>query len=159
MHGAERVVHVRVGELGQPARERRVVRFFGRIEPEVLQQDHLVGGELARRRLRQARDRSFEELGETRARRCQAQIVAHLTLRAAEVRREHQRGAALEQLAERGQRGADARVVGDDAVRQRDVEVHADEDPPPGDVPEVVEGSQRHRAAATRSTRSTSRFE
>jgi hypothetical protein len=44
------------------------------------------------------------------------------------VGREEQPGATLAQCLDRRQRAADAGVVGDDAVLQRDVEVHAHED-------------------------------
>src|SRR5207237_925963 len=48
--------------------------------------------------------------------------------RAAEVGGDHHRGAALERQLDAGHRGADARVVGDAAVLDRNVEVGADED-------------------------------
>ena len=43
--GAERVVHVRVGELGEAAGETRFVRLFTRIEPQVLEHRDVAGGE------------------------------------------------------------------------------------------------------------------
>src|SRR3990170_412277 len=63
---------------------------------------------------------------------------------------------------DRRQGGGDPRVVGHPAVLQRDVEVHAHEDPPPGQVAEVLDGPEpRHaqRFEATSSVSSTSRFE
>src|SRR5205823_12877242 len=58
-----------------------------------------------------------------------------LRLRPAEVRADAQLGdPALEQQLEGRQRGTDARVVGDAAVLERDVQVGADQDCPPRDV-------------------------
>jgi hypothetical protein len=42
--------------------------------------------------------------------------------------------AAVEEVSQRRERGADAHVVGDLPVLERDVEVGADEDPPAGDL-------------------------
>ena len=61
-----------------------------------------------------------------------------------EMGRDHERGAPVEELAERGDGRADPHVVGDPAALERHVEVGADEDPGAGDVAEVVEGAERH---------------
>ena len=47
MRGAERVVHVDVGERGQPLREAGVVLLFLGVEAQVLEQDDAAGGALA----------------------------------------------------------------------------------------------------------------
>ena len=57
-----------------------------------------------------------------------------LSLRPAEMRREDHRRALLERVPNRRQRRANARVVGDDAVLERDVEVHADEHTAPRQI-------------------------
>ena len=70
---------------------------------------------------------------------------------------------ALRSSVDRRDRGPDARVVGDLAVGQRDVEVDADEDPLAGDV-RVADGELVHRGqavtgrrAATNAIRSATR--
>ena len=79
-----------------------------------------------------------------------------VALRAAEVRAHGDlAGAALEQQPERRQRRADARVVRDAAVLERDVEVGADEDALAGDVGGLDGPRQPH--ARSFPTRSTSR--
>src|SRR2546426_872267 len=82
------------------------------------------------------------------------------TLGAAEVRQEHDPRALLAQVGDRGDRGANARVVGDGTVLERDVEIHANERPP------AVQGRGREIAQATLShlrarcaSRSTQRAE
>ena len=84
------------------------------------------------------------------------------------MRGEHERGAALPELAERGQGRGDPRVVGHRAAVERHVEVGADEDARAVDVAEVVERAKRHEDAIarrirawtpTRAATSTSRFE
>ena len=75
-----------------------------------------------------------EQLGQPLPDRPQAQAVGDLAVRAAEVAREDDLGARLDQRHDRRDRGPDARVVGDLAVRQRDVEVDAHEDALAGDV-------------------------
>jgi hypothetical protein len=67
-------------------------------------------------------------------------------LRAAEMRADaHLGGAALEQQLERGQGGADARVVGDPAVLERHVQVGAHEHLLPRDVGAADGSRQAHR--------------
>ena len=159
VRGAERIVDVRVGELGQPTGERRIVRLLSGLEAEVLQKDDLVGWQLVRGGGVERRDGAIEELRQPDADGPETQVVARLPLRPAEVRGEHERRSAVQQLVKGRERGADAQVVGDRTVVQRDVEVHADEDTPVGDVAEIVERSKRHSDDATSSTRSRRRFE
>ena len=133
MHRAERVVHVGVGERGEVVGEPRIVRRSppapsgcsrapgprpagAAPHPASLRPDHL--GRL--------RDRCIDQLGEpvrTRPHR-RLRLAA---LRPAEMRAEDQSRSLLQQQVDGGQGGADARVVGDPAVLERDVEVHAGE--------------------------------
>src|SRR5207253_3804970 len=97
-----------------------------------------------------------KKLGEALAnRRDRVPLVA--ALRPAEVRANaNLGGAALEQQPQRRQRSANAGVVGDAAVLERNVEIRADED----DLPVDVRGLDRPREAhSTFDTRSTSRHE
>ena len=57
---------------------------------------------------------------------------------------DHERGAPVEELTERGNGRADPHVVGDPAALERHVEVGADEDAGAGDVAEIVERAERH---------------
>ena len=62
--------------------------------------------------------------------RLQAELRLRLALRPAEMRREDHRRAVIERVGDRRQRRANAGVVGDPAVLDRDVEVDADEHAP-----------------------------
>ena len=95
-----------------------------------------------------------------------AQVLAHrldperrvLALRAAEMRADaDRRGPALEQQLERRQRGANARVVGDGAVLERNVQVGANEDDLPRDVG-VTDRARQSHSAVWRTWKSSSRF-
>ena len=114
MGGAERVVDVEVAAVGELAGVALVVLRLARVEARVLEHvDPVVREQLAQAR----RDRRHRVLR-----------PVLLGLRAAEVRADADlRRAALEQQLQRRQRRADARVVGDRAVLQRDVEVGADQ--------------------------------
>ena len=74
------------------------------------------------------RDRPAEQLRQAIGDRPQAQLRFDLALRPAEVAGEDDRRALLERVLNGRQRRLDARVVADDAVLERDVEVDADED-------------------------------
>ena len=74
------------------------------------------------------RDRAADQLAEPLGDGPQAEAVGDLAVGPAEVAGEDDPRALRLQVADRRQRGADARVVGDLAVRERDVEVDAHED-------------------------------
>jgi hypothetical protein len=57
-------------------------------------------------------------------------------------------GPAVDESVDRRQRGADATVIGDRAVLQRDVEVAAEDDGLAGEVAERVDGAKAHEALA-----------
>src|SRR6476646_4292303 len=75
-----------------------------------------------------------QELGQALADRSKPQAVLDLAVRASEVAGEDDRRAGPDQRQDRRDRRADPRIVGDLAVRERDVEVDANEDAFPGDV-------------------------
>ena len=151
MRRSEGVVHVRVGELCELPREPDIVGLLSGMEPEVLQQDHVprldvtadglgpVADDLVERHHVDA-----EQLTQPVGDGPEAQIVLWLPLRPPEVGRDDERGAPVEELAERREGRADPHVVGDPAALERHVEVGADEDPAAGDVAELVEGAERH---------------
>ena len=137
VRGAERVVHVDVGQRGVALRQLGVVLGLPRLVADVLEHHELgvgdvveVGGE---------HDVGAEQLAEVLGDGLQRQLGLAV-LRPAEVRREHDaRGAALAQRRDGRQRRADPRVVGDVLrVVERDVEVDPQEDALALDV-EVLE--------------------
>ncbi len=139
MHGAEAVGDEQVGELGELVGELaaldRVLAGLGRVEADVLQQRDLavlqrrdgglgrladgVGGE---------RDRLAQQLAQAHGDRRERVLLVRLrvdALGAAQVRGDDDLGAALQQGAESGHRGADPAVVGDARAVERHVEVGA----------------------------------
>ncbi len=68
-----------------------------------------------------------------------------LAFRSPEMRRQDDRGALVERVLDRRQRRADARVVGNRAVLDRHVEVHADEDALAGEI-EIRDAPRQLRA-------------
>ena len=138
----ERIIHVHVRERRQLFRKSAVVLFFLRVEPEVLEQHHLAA---PRRPIdRRARgvtdavlgklDRTAEKLGEPGGDRLQGVLGIGFAFRPPEMRRQDDRGALVECVIDRRQRRADASVVGNRAVLDRHVEVHADEDARAGEI-------------------------
>ena len=147
----ERVVHVGVGELGELPGEPDVVGLLPRMEPEVLEEHDVAGLDVAADRLGPVADDlveghhvDAEQLRQAVGDGPEAELVLRLALRPPEMRGDHERGAPVEELAERGDGRADPHVVGDPAALERHVEVGADEDPGAGDVAEIVEGAERH---------------
>ena len=162
----ERVVDEDVGVRRQGRGEGRVVRLLLGVEAQVLEHQDLARAEALDRVLRPDPERvagdrhvAAQELGQPLPDRPQAQAVLDLAVRTAEVAGQDDRGAALQQGVDGRDGGPDPRVVGDLAVRQRDVEVDADEDAFAGDV-DVADGElvhrsiRRRRAGAPRRTRS-----
>ncbi len=170
MRGPERVVDVDVGVRGEGRGEGRIVGLLLGVEAEVLEHEHLARSEALDRVLgadpeRVAGDRHVppHELGQDLADRPEAEPVLDLAVRPAEVAGEDHRRPGVEERDDGRDRGTDARVVGDPAVGQRDVEVDADEDPFAGDVRvadrELVHRGQAvtGRRAATNAMRSATR--
>ena len=85
-----------------------------------------------------------EQLGQAVGDGPEAEVVLRLPFRPSEMGGNHERGAPVEELTERGDGRADPHVVGDPTAFERHVEVGADEDPRAGDVTEIVEGAERH---------------
>ena len=96
MRRAERVVHVGVRELGEPAREPDVVGLLPGIEPEVLEQHHVTGLDVPAHGLGPVADDlvqrhhvCLEELAEPVGDGPEAQVVPRLAVRPPEVRGDH----------------------------------------------------------------------
>ena len=166
----ERVVDVDVGVGREGRGEGRVVRLFLGVEAEVLEHQHLARPEALDRvlgpdpeRVAGDRDVPAHQLGQDLPDRPQAQPVLDLAIRTPEMARQDDRGPRVEEQVDRRDGGPDARIVGDPAVGQRDVEVDANEDPFAGDV-RVADGELVHRGqavtgrrAATNAIRSATR--
>ena len=90
MDRSERVVDVRVGQLREPPGERRIVPFLPGIEPQVLEQHDRSVRQDAGRHLRDGDHLPAQELAEPRPDRREAEIRSGLTLRATQVRCQHQ---------------------------------------------------------------------
>jgi hypothetical protein len=168
VEGAERIVHVRVDELGHLPGEPSVVLLLARVEAEVLQDRDVAGTEPPDRVHRLGIGRRAEPRDDPRAPELapeglddggHPELLLDGPLGPAEVGGDHHGRAAVEQLAERGQRGADPRVVAHACAVERDVQIRAEEDAAALGLAEILEGRERHRDRATISTRSTSRLE
>ena len=175
MRRAERIVHVQIGERGQRRRELRIVFLFLRVEPQVFEQHDAAAGclrlihdpaRLVADAVVDERHGLAEELGEAIGDRPQAHLRIHFALRPAQMAREHDGGAVIERVLDRRQRRADPRVVADDAVLQRDVEIDADEDAlaleieiPDRKFHRPANGSRYRPFVTSSRSRSTQRFE
>ncbi len=140
MDRAEAVAHVHVREGGEPVGELTalgvVLGGLAGVEAQVLDDRDLAGLEAVDRVVGGGadgvlgeRDRGAEEFGEPLGGRQQREGQVRSTLGAAQVRGDDHLGARVGEGLDGGQNGADAAVVGDQAVGQRDVQVGADEDP------------------------------
>ena len=166
---AEGIVDVGVGEVGQPARERLVVAFLARVEPQVLQQHDRVLGQCRRRRLRERHDRSVEQPREHAPRPARAGAPLAARPSAGRGARRARRAAPRSRSsAIVGTVARIARVVGDLPVGERHVEVRAHEHPRRRRCRRgrrACAASRRHRRsgrsqlAATSAARSTRRLE
>jgi len=151
--GAEGVVHPDVAEPGQLAGEGVVVRLLLGVEAQVLEEQDVTVLEVLHQLADAVADAVVgeddvlvEELRQPGGRRLQreAGAVLRLALGPAQVRGEDEPRAGPQRVLERGQRGADARVVGHAPLRvERDVEVHAHEHALARQV-ELIDGPQRH---------------
>src|SRR3954470_7619469 len=108
MRGAERVIHVHIGELGERLRKGRIVLFLACMEAQILEQH-----DLQRRTVMHTIDRiegratdavscecdwATKQLAEANGDRFQAELGSGLALRAAEVRGEDYGGALVERV-------------------------------------------------------------
>ena len=133
MRRAEGVVHVRVERGGEGLRERRIVALLLGMEADILQQERLAEGrgadllgDLVADAVRGEGDAVSEELREALGDRRKAERIVG-ALRAAQMRADPDHRPAVQERAHRGKRRADARVVRDAAVLDRDVQVRAEE--------------------------------
>ena len=141
MRGAEGVVDIEIGELAKLPGEVLVVGFFFGVEAEVFEQQGLAFFQLARHFFGFGADALGTEADVLAARQFLVEhhaqtfgdgLEAHLGIRlafgTAEVRGENEARAVAQSVLDGGQGFADAGVVHDAAVVERDVEIHAHED-------------------------------
>ena len=140
MRRAERVVHIEVAQLAQLPGEFRIISFLFRVEAQVFQHERLPAFQLVRHLLglrantvrRKANvlaapQDAIEQDAQPLGYRLQAHLGIGLALGPPEVRRQYQARAVPQRVLDAGQRLANARVVHDAAVVERDVEVNAHE--------------------------------
>ena len=141
MRRSERVVHVVVAKLAQLLGEVRIVGFLFGVEAQVLQQQRLAAFQLLGHLLglhadavgREADilaaaqhivDQNAQPLGD----RLQAHLGIGLAFGTSQMRSQDEPRAMTQRVLDGGQRLADASVVHDAAVVERDVEVNPHED-------------------------------
>ena len=135
MHGAKGVGNVDFSHGGQLLGERGVVLFLFRMEAHVLQQNGLAGLDLCGQLLGVGADNVLGELDFEAELLAQAlgdrrEGILHIefSLGTAQMRAEDHGGLVVEQILDGGQRGVDARFIGNIQICiQRDVKVAADE--------------------------------
>ena len=135
MRRAEGVVHEDITVGGEPRRKGWVILLFTNMEADVLQQEQLTRSESIHRivgphaeRIARGWNHHLQVVRQTLRRRSQPQAVNHLPVWTTEMRGEHNRGSVLKKRLDRWDRGANARVVHHLAVRERHVEIDAQED-------------------------------
>src|ERR1019366_6669421 len=141
MGGAEGIIDVVLGKLGELLGKSFVVLFFFGVEAQVFEQQRLAFFEFERyffgfrpdtvgaeAHVFSARQFFIEQHAQTLGHRLQAQLGIGVAFGTAEVRRQDQARAVTQSVLDAGQGFANARVVHDPAVVERDVEVHTHED-------------------------------
>ena len=141
VRGAEGIIHVEIGQAGKLLGKLLVVGFFFGMKAEILQQQGLALFQLSRHLLGFRTDAFGAEadvfvggqfLVEQHAQAFRDRFEAHFRvwfpLGPAEMRNQNHAGAATQGVLDGGQSLADAGVVDNAAVFQRDVEVHPHED-------------------------------
>ena len=118
MGDAEGVVHVEVGQGGELAGERVVVRLLLRVEAQVLQQQHLAfaersdgGLDLCADAVGRGGDRRLQQLRQSAGDGREPERFHDLPLGPPQVGAEDHLRPVLAQVFDGGQRGADAQVV------------------------------------------------
>jgi len=141
MGGAEGIVDIEIGELGELPGKILVVLFFLGVKTEVLEQQRLAFLEFERHffgfgpnalgaeaNVFAARQFFIEQHPQTLGDGPEAQLWIGLAFGTAQVRREDETRAVAQSILDGGQGFADARVVHDASVVERDVEVDPHED-------------------------------
>src|ERR1022692_353229 len=141
MRRAERIIHVEVRQASQLLGELLVVRFFFGVKPQILQQQGLtlfqLRGHLLRLRshavgpeahVLAASQLFVEHHAQPFRHRLQTHLQVGLAFRPAQMRSQNQSRAVAQRVLDGGQRFADARIVHNASVFQRNIEVDPHED-------------------------------
>ena len=139
---AKGVMHKNIAQRGHFARQRFAVFFLAHIHAAVFKQHQLAGlDRYAINPVGVQGDRAAKQLSHALGHRRQGISGAQQAFgRTAEVRGDHHRSASLKRQTDTGQRGPDAGVFGDGALRiLRHIEVGADKNTLPGDPPLVAQ--------------------
>ena len=138
MSRAEGVINIDIGQSGEGLREGCVVLFLFFVKAKILEEYDAIPGAngLVYGRFRPFTDavlgkghRPPENLRKPRGYRSKAELPCYGPLRPPEMAGEHShRRTTIQRVLDRRNRGADACVVADAALLERDVEVDADED-------------------------------
>ena len=140
MRRAESVVHVEVAQLSQSPGELRIVGFLFRVKAQILQQQGLPALQLLSHLFRlhanavgrkadvlTAPQYLVDQNAQSLGHRLQAHLGIRLALRTSKVGGQYEPGAVPQRVLDGGQRLADAGVIHDAAVVERDVEVNPHE--------------------------------
>src|SRR5207247_8247712 len=130
MRRTERVVHVQIAERGEYLRQLGIVFFLARPEASVLDERDTAARQPARRGdarggIGNELDGRAEQLLEIGDDLLQRVLRVGAALGPSQMRQQDDARAFVPQVLDRGQRGTQARVIGDLAVFERDVEVDA----------------------------------
>jgi hypothetical protein len=125
-------------------------RFLG-VKTEIFEQDALFvlhardePGYVRSDAIGRERDLQVEQFAETHGHGLETMLrLEPFALRPPQVAHQHEPAAAVEHVADRRQGLSDPPVIGDVSVLERDVEVHAHQDAPSGDV-DLVNGALGH---------------
>ena len=142
MRRAEGVVHVEVAQLSQSPGELRIVGFLFRVEAQVLQHQGLPALQFLSHLFRlnanavgrkadvlTAPQNIIDQNAQPLGYRLQAHLGIRLALRTSKVGGKYESCAVPQRVLDSGQRLADAGIIHDAAVVERDVEVNPHEDP------------------------------
>src|SRR5688500_9266890 len=141
MCGAERVVHVQIGQRRELLRKLGIVLFFFWMKSQILEKHHTAGRCSCNGRLCSSADAILSEhngtpkqLRQVRHDGLQTVFRIDLALWTPEMRRENCGRALLQHVPNRRQGCTDTRVVRHGAVFKRNVEVDANEYSPAGKI-------------------------
>ena len=143
MRGREGVVDVEVAERREPLDHRRVVLFLAAEEAGVLEDRDIAGPERRDRRVGalpvDVAHLAAEDVGIGTREHRQRRVRVRHALGPAEMREDQHDRAAVGEFGDGRQRRTQPGVVGDGAIRHRDVEVFADQHALAADLTHVVE--------------------
>ena len=151
MGGRKGVVDIKIAEIGQRARETRIVCLLARMEAQILQQRHLARAKPPHRRAGGLADAirgedhvlATKRPAQRRRERRKRQSGRAPAPGPAEMRHHHHRGAPGTEFPDGRNQPVDPGRVAYRAIAQRHVEIGAQQDPLAGDI-EVFDRGRHH---------------